>query len=292
MNKLGLHALVWVGGWNHEECETAITKTAEIGYDYIEIPALDPSTIDVNFTRAKLEQHNLGATVSLGLPIEADVSSEDPDTVARGEAILNDALRVTRDIGATHMCGILFSGFTKYMHPKTERGVQNSAEVLYRIAEKAKKDNILIGLEVVNRYETNLLNTAAEGVEMVKRIGSDNVAVHLDSYHMNIEESGLGNAIRGSSDHLGYFHIGESHRGYLGTGNIDFGDIFRALAEVNYDGPITFESFSSAVVAPNLSNVLGIWRNLWEDSEDLARHAKQFMETYIKSGHETYREGQ
>ena len=84
MNKLGLHALVWVGGWSREECETAITKTAEIGYDYIEIPALDPSTIDVNFTRSKLEQHNLGATVSLGLPIEADISSEDPDTVARG----------------------------------------------------------------------------------------------------------------------------------------------------------------------------------------------------------------
>ena len=290
MNKLGVHALVWVGGWSHKECETAVSKSAELGFDYIEIPALDPASVDTKHTLVQLEKYGIGATVSLGLPLDCDISSEDPEVVARGEAMLNDALRLTGEIGATHMCGILYSGFAKYMQPKTERGVQNSAEVLFRIAEKAKLENIAIGLEVVNRYETNLLNTGAEGVEMVKRVGSDNVYVHLDSYHMHIEESGLGNAIRGCADHLGYFHIGESHRGYLGSGNIDFQDIFSALAEIAYSGPITFESFSSAVVAPQLSNILGIWRNLWEDSEDLARHAKTYMEEQIKAGIETHRD--
>ena len=290
MNKLGVHALVWVGGWSHKECESAISKSAELGFDYIEIPALDPSSIDTKYTLAQLEKYGIGATVSLGLPLDCDISSEDPEIVARGEVLLNDALRLTGEIGATHMCGILYSGFAKYMQPKTERGVQNSAEVLFRIAEKAKLENIAIGLEVVNRYETNLLNTGAEGVEMVKRIGSDNVYVHLDTYHMHIEESGLSNAIRACGDHLGYFHVGESHRGYLGSGNIDFQDTFRALAEISYSGPITFESFSSSVVSTDLSNILGIWRNLWEDSEDLARHAKTFIEEQIKAGSETHRD--
>ena len=290
MSKLGVHALVWVGGWSHKECESAISKSAELGFDYIEIPALDPSSIDTKYTLAQLEKYGIGATVSLGLPLDCDISSEDPEIVARGEALLNDALRLTGEIGATHMCGILYSGFAKYMQPKTERGVQNSAEVLFRIAEKAKLENIAIGLEVVNRYETNLLNTGAEGVEMVKRIGSDNVYVHLDTYHMHIEESGLSNAIRACGDHLGYFHVGESHRGYLGSGNIDFQDTFRALAEISYSGPITFESFSSSVVSTDLSNILGIWRNLWEDSEDLARHAKTFIEEQIKAGSETHRD--
>ena len=191
MSNLGVHALVWVGGWSHKECESAISKSAELGFDYIEIPALDPSSIDTKYTLAQLEKYGIGATVSLGLPLDCDISSEDPEVVARGEVLLNDALRLTGEIGATHMCGILYSGFAKYMQPKTERGVQNSAEVLFRIAEKAKLENIAIGLEVVNRYETNLLNTGAEGVEMVKRIGSDNVYVHLDTYHMHIEEVGL-----------------------------------------------------------------------------------------------------
>ena len=121
MSKLGVHGLVWVGGWSHEECRTAITKTAELGYDYIEIPALDPSSIDVKFTHTQLKENDLGATVSLGLPSHADISSEDPDVVARGESILIDALNVTRDIGGTHMCGVLFSALTKYMRPKTDR---------------------------------------------------------------------------------------------------------------------------------------------------------------------------
>ena len=292
MSKLGVHALVWVGGWSHEECITAITKTAELGYDYIEIPALDPSSIDVKYTHTQLKENDLGATVSLGLPRHADISSEDPEVVARGESMLIDALNVTRDIGGTHMCGILYSALTKYMYPKTDRGINNSAEVLYRIAEKAKTAEIAIGIEVVNRYETNLLNTGAEAMEMLKLIGSDNVSVHLDSYHMNIEESGLGNAIRGCAERLGYFHIGESHRGYLGTGNIDFRDIFKALADIGYSGPITFESFSSEIVAPDLSNILGIWRNLWEDSYDLARHAKEFIEIQQKSAQETFRNEQ
>jgi D-psicose/D-tagatose/L-ribulose 3-epimerase len=239
-----------------------------------------------------LKENNLGATVSLGLPSHADISSEDPDVVARGENILIEALNVTRDIGGTHMCGILYSALTKYMYPKTDRGINNSAEVLYRIAEKAKTAEIAIGLEVVNRYETNILNTGTEAMEMLKLIGSDNVSVHLDSYHMNIEESGLGNAIRGCAERLGYFHIGESHRGYLGTGNIDFGDIFKALHVIGYTGPITFESFSSEIVASDLSNILGIWRNLWEDSYDLARHAKEFIEIQLKSAQETFRNEQ
>jgi D-psicose/D-tagatose/L-ribulose 3-epimerase len=72
-------------------------------------------------------------------------------------------------------------------------------------------------------------------------------------------------------------HIGESHRGYLGTGSVDFDTFFRALARLDYQGPITFESFSSAVVAPDLSRMLGIWRNLWTDNDDLGAHANAFI---------------
>ncbi|HEX6011190.1 MAG TPA: sugar phosphate isomerase/epimerase, partial [Geminicoccaceae bacterium] len=133
-------------------------------------------------------------------------------------------------------------------------------------------------VEVVNRYETNIVNTAAEVVELLDRIGQPNAFAHLDTYHMNIEEGFVGQAIERCGDRLGYFHVGESHRGYLGTGTVDFTAVFRSLARIGYDGPIAFESFSSAVVDPVLSNMLGVWRNLWSDGYDLARHAKAFME--------------
>jgi D-psicose/D-tagatose/L-ribulose 3-epimerase len=288
MNKLGVHALVWVGGWSHDECTKAIEQTAALGYDLIEIPALDPKSIDTKFTRQVIERNKLGITMSLGLDDAADISSNDPDKTKRGEQRLMDALAVGRDIGATHMCGILYSGFQKYATPPTQAGMARSVEVLQRICDVAAKSNITIGLEVVNRYESNVLNTAAQAVEFCQRIGAPNCKVHLDTYHMNIEEADIEAAIRQTGDYLGYFHIGESNRGYLGAGSIDFDKIFRGLAQANYTGPITFESFSSAVVNQQLSGILAIWRNLWDDGFDLARHAKAFIEANLRSAHEAH----
>ncbi|TDQ83265.1 D-psicose/D-tagatose/L-ribulose 3-epimerase [Dongia mobilis] len=286
MNKLGVHALVWTGGWNPREAALAVERTAELGYDLIEIPALDPAAIDVTLTRRLVEASGLGITVSLGLDGEADISSEDADKVTRGEKVLNDALAVTRDIGGTHMCGILYSGFQKYAVPATPRGVENSVDVLRRIAGRAAASSITIGLEVVNRYESNVLNTARQAVDFCRRIDAPNVKVHLDTYHMNIEENDIEQAILTAGADLGYFHIGESNRGYLGAGNIDFDKVFRGLARLDYRGPITFESFSSTVVDPRLSGILAIWRNLWEDSRDLAGHARDFIRANLKAARE------
>lgn len=281
MNKLGVHALVWVGGWSEAEASRAIASSAELGYDFIEIPLLNPFGFPVEHTRRELEAHELGATASLGLSRETDISSEDIDAVRRGEELLSTALSVVRDLGSTHLCGVIQSALQKYMQPKTERGLMNSIEVLGRLADKARASNITLCVEVVNRYETNVCNTAAEVVAILDRIGRPNVYAHLDTYHMNIEEGFVGLAIERCGERLGYFHVGESHRGYLGTGTVDFTSVFRSLARIGYNGPIAFESFSSAVVDPVLSNMLGVWRNLWSDSGDLARHAKAFMEDQL-----------
>src|SRR6478735_1511799 len=137
MNKLGVHALVWVGGWNHDECERAIAQTAELGFDLIEIPALDPSSIDSAFTRKMLDKYKLGTTMSLGLDAATDISSGDADKQKRGEARLMQVLSVARDIGATHVCGILYSAFQKYFEPPTAAGISGSVDVLRRIGEQA-----------------------------------------------------------------------------------------------------------------------------------------------------------
>ena len=281
MNKLGVHALVWVGGWSEAECARAIESTAELGYDYIEIPLLNPYGFPVGFTRARLDEHGLGATASLGLSPETDIASEDPDNVKRGEDLLGTAVSVARDLGASHFCGVIYSALQKYMRPRTEKGVANVVEVMGRVCERARASGITVGIEVVNRYETNIVNTGAEVVALLDRIGAPNAVAHLDTYHMNIEEGFVGKAIEDCGARLGYFHIGESHRGYLGTGMVNFTEVFRSLARIGYQGPIAFESFSSAVVDPALSNMLGVWRNLWSDGYDLARHAKAFMEAQL-----------
>lgn len=292
MNKLGVHALVWEKGWSHEECARAIARTAEVGFDLIEIPALDPRSIDVDFTRAQLEKNGIGATSSLGLDADTDISSGDPEKARRGQARLEEAVAMARDIGATHVCGILHSAFQKYSAPTTASGIVAAIEVLQRVGEMAAKSGVILGLEVVNRYESNVLNTASQAVELCKRIGAPNVKVHLDVYHMNIEESDIQQAILETGSYLGYFHTGDSHRGYLGSGSIDLAGAFRAVVKSGYRGPITFESFSSRVVGQPLEGILGIWRNLWEDSGDLAAHALMYTKAQLKAAQEAQKQAE
>lgn len=280
-NRLGLHANVWVAGWSEDEAARAIDKTAELGFDLIEAPALDPHALNVDFTRRRLEQAGIGITLSLGLDAQTDISSADPEKMRRGEERLLDVIAVARDLGATHVCGILYSAFQKYFEPPTSAGVAASVEVMARVAETAAASGITLGMEVVNRYETNMINTAAQAVEYCRRVGAPNVKVHLDVYHMNIEEADAVAAIHATGEHLGYFHTGESHRGYMGTGSIDLKSVFAALVRVGYEGPITYESFSSRVVGQPLTGILGIWRETWEDGEDLARHAKIYTEAQM-----------
>jgi D-psicose/D-tagatose/L-ribulose 3-epimerase len=153
--------------------------------------------------------------------------------------------------------------------------------VLGRLATQARGRGMTVGLEICNRYETNVVNTARQALVLADDIGEDNVLLHLDTYHMNIEEDDLVRPVREVGDRLGYIHIGENHRGYLGSGHLDFTTFFHALIDIHYTGPITFESFSSAVTAAGLSNDLAIWRNLWSDGEDLARHARTFIANHL-----------
>ncbi len=292
MNKLGVHAFVWEHGWTREQATRAINRTAEAGFDFIEAPSLDPSSINPPMTTKLLEEAGIGIAFSMGLDFDSDISSCDPEKEARGKAILLDAVSVCRDCGGKSIAGILYSAFGKYHDQPTAEGIRRSAEILREVAEEAAKSDIALCLEVVNRYETNILNTAAQGVEMCKLVGAPNVKVHLDVYHMNIEESDIPTAITDAGPHIGYFHTGDSHRGYLGSGSIDLQSVFRALVRAKYDGPITFESFSSRVVGQPLEGILGIWRNLWEDGFDLATHALMYTKAQLKAAHEVERQAE
>jgi D-psicose/D-tagatose/L-ribulose 3-epimerase len=283
MNPLGIHALVWAGGWSHKECEHAVRSTREAGYDIIEIPALDPASIDTGHTKAVLADHGIRGVCSLGLDLDADISSPDPSVVARGRARLADALAVVSAIGGDYLGGAVYSALAKYDRPLDPRGRDHMVAELRALAQSAAEHGVTVGLEPVNRYESNAINTVADALAVIEDVGEPNVVVHLDVYHANIEETDFVSPVREAGDKLGYVHIGESHRGYLGTGTIDFPAFFGALRDTGYAGPVTFESFSRAVVSPDLSDRLAVWRDLWTDGMDLATHARRFIADALTS---------
>jgi D-psicose/D-tagatose/L-ribulose 3-epimerase len=275
--KFGGHALVWAGDWSEASARKAAASAKKAGYDYIEMLMIEPDKIDVAMTKAVLSEYGLFATASLGLSSETDVTSTNPSIVKKGDELLRKVVDKLHAIGSTELCGVIYCSLGKYPGPASAENRANSIAAVARLADYAADKGININLEVVNRYETNIMNTGKEGLKFLEAVNRPNAYLHLDTYHMNIEEDGMSQAVLDAGDALGYVHIGESHRGYLGSGNVDFDTFFTALKKINYSGPITFESFSSVVVDPALSNALCIWRNLWEDSDDLAAHALKYM---------------
>jgi D-psicose/D-tagatose/L-ribulose 3-epimerase len=278
MGRLGIHSFVWTGGGTQDELERALEQSAECGYRLIEFAYLKPEKFNLDRLAQKAQSLDVDIAVTMGLPLNADVSSEDAAAVKAGEQLLADAVKAVRDVGGKKLGGILYSAHTKYSTMPTDRGRKNSIAAIAKTAEVARDAGVDLVLEIVNRFETNLLNTTAQGLDFIKATGSDGVTLHLDTFHMNIEEANPAAAIRMASDKIGYFHIGESNRGYLGDGVISFDPIFDALLDIDYQRDITFESFSRAVVDEALSLACAIWRDTWTDNLPLAKHAKAFID--------------
>lgn len=280
MIKIGVHALTFIGDIENKSIETCLSQVSKIGYDVMELPLLNPDALDTNFVSKAYEKFNIEPTVSLGLSFKTDIASEDKDRVNAGQELLLKALQKTIDVGSSNLCGVIHSALQKNDAPKTKKGYENSLSVIRDLAEKANQNNVTLSLEVVNRYETNIMNTAEDALNYLNDLNMPNVKIHMDTYHMNIEEDNFIDPIKSiGKNKLGMFHIGENHRGYLGSGHINFKEAFTGLREIEYSGIVTFESFSSKVVDPVLSNTLAVWRNLWSNSEDLATQAL----SYIKS---------
>jgi D-psicose/D-tagatose/L-ribulose 3-epimerase len=249
----------------------------------LEIPLLDPYGFDVPAAKRVLARQPVTIAASLGLGEDSDISSAEPQKVQAGEQLLGKALEVLSDLGSQYLIGVLYGVLKKYPGPATAAGRASSQEVLGRVSERAASLGITLCLEVVNRYESNLFNTVQGALAYLNELGDPRVKLHVDTYHMNIEESDLFSPILDAGDRLGYVHIGESHRGYLGSGTVDFDSFFRALNRIGYHGPITFESFSTTVVDETLSRSLAVWRNLWDDSDDLGAHAYTFIRNKIRA---------
>ena len=257
MNSLGVHSFVWTAGASDADAERAIGLTAKAGFDLMEIAAMDLAAIDIAFARRTLERHQIGATMSFGLDADHDVSSNDNARAEAGRQRLLDGITVARTV-----------------------------EVVRHVGKVAAQSGITLGMEFVNRYESNILNSAAQAVDFVHRVDFSDVPVHFDCDHMNIEEADVAEAIRATENYLGSFHTRDSRRGCLGSGSIDISRIFRSLVAIDYGDPITFESFSSRVVEQRLEGTRDIWRNLWEDGWDLAVDGRTYTLAQLKAPRE------
>ena len=255
MPEYGAHAFLWIGAWNVDDGNRAIRSAAEAGFDFIEIPVLDPERFDAREHAKTLADAGIGATVSLVLPEDAHM----PEQPERAKRFLADVLDVAETLGADTVAGCIgyhLGAFTG--EPPTGEERATVVTTLAEVADDAAERGIGLAFEVCNRYETYLYNTLADGQDAVRAMDRDNVVLHADTYHMNIEEEGFYQPIVDAAETLGYVHMSESHRGLVGSGTVIWDDVFRGLADAKYQGPLVLESF--AAINPDLQAATKLWR--------------------------------
>ncbi|MEM9780159.1 MAG: sugar phosphate isomerase/epimerase family protein, partial [Pseudomonadota bacterium] len=248
--------------WDRDGAERAIAAAQDYGMDFIEIALLDPPSADTTHSRKLLEAAGLSAVCSLGLP-QPVWASHNPEGAI---TFLTTAIEKTASMGGLALSGVTYGGIGERSGlPPTQTELDNVARTLSAAAAAAKAAGIQFGIEPVNRYETHLINTAAQAVEMVERVGAENLFVHLDTYHMNIEEKGVGRGILDARDHLRYIHLSESDRGTPGEGTCDWDEIFATLAAINFRGGLAMESFIN--MPPEIAHGLSVWRPVAKSHE-------------------------
>ncbi|MEM1078986.1 MAG: sugar phosphate isomerase/epimerase [Pseudomonadota bacterium] len=272
MEGFGVHTSMWTMSWDRAGCERAVAKAQSYGMDFLEIALLDPPSVDADHSRQVLEAAEMRSVCSLGLP-QAVWASHNPDGAV---AFLTDALDKAAAMGSEALSGVVYGGIGERSgKPPTQDELDNVADALTRAAAHAKSLGLLFGIEPVNRYETHLLNTGWQAVEMIERIGAENMFVHLDTYHMNIEEKGVAQGIIDAREHLRYIHLSESDRGTPGAGTIAWDEIFGALRAVGFTGGLAMESFID--MPPEIAFGLSVWRPVASGEAEVMENGLPFL---------------
>lgn len=261
----------------------ALTRLREIGYRRAVLPPLDPTTTDATSLRAAFDRADVAPVAMLGLAPGQDVGSADADERAAGRAALLAALDLAVDLGADQLNGVPYALFGK---PGTapDRGTfERSARVVGEVADHAAERGVHLTFEVLNRYEEGLVNTAAQAVEYVEASGSSHLGIHLDTFHMAIEETDVAEAVRTALPHLRYLELGQSGRGDLAAGAVDVAGVLSAALALGYAGRVGVESFSRALMPPDVADALAIWRSPYDDGLVLAERAFRLVETAARS---------
>jgi D-psicose/D-tagatose/L-ribulose 3-epimerase len=273
--KLGIHAGLWMARWT-DDITPIIRTVAELGYDGVEVSLLGMTDEKAKALAKTVRDHGLQVTCSDGLSAKADITSDDPAIRQAGIDYLKWAIATTSTIGSHGLAGVVYAPWEVFDPSHKAERAERSAHAFAELDSVLSAYEVTLGIEAINRFETDLVNTAAEAVAMARASGSSHVGALLDTFHLNIEEKDITAAIAHAGDRLVHFHVSDNDRGVPGSGHIPWLEVRDALRAIDYDGWIVAEMF---VIAGNPASAdLNIWRAIEPDASEAARRALAFMQ--------------
>jgi D-psicose/D-tagatose/L-ribulose 3-epimerase len=279
---LACHGAILVAAATPETLPASLAAIAALGYSRIVLPPLDPATTDAAALGRVITEHGLAPiTMVGGLSPESDVGSADPAVRAVGADILRSVIDFSVAVGSDQVNGVPYGLFGHPVGAISPEAFARSAREVGLAADYAHDHGITLTFEVLNRYETPLVNTAEQAMRFVELSGSENLRIHLDTFHMAIEEADMAAAIRLALPKLGYLELGQSGRGFISTGVVDNAEVVRIALDASYTGRFGIEAFARSIMPAGLGDVLAIWRDPYESGVELAADAAEV----VRRGH-------
>lgn len=279
--QFGANTFIWTSPFGTKDLGL-LPRIKSMGFDLVEVAVEDISIIDVRFLREALEENGLAVAICGAFGPTRDISSHDPDIRDNGKAYIIDCIRLAEAVQSTLVSGPLYSAVGKTRLVSADQKSRERAwcvDNLREVSRVAADAGVTLGIEPLNRFETDMINLVEQALALIEEVDHHVLKVHIDTFHANIEEKSIPDAIRMAGSRLGHFHACENDRGTPGTGHIDWIGVRDALRDILYDGPVVIESFTPGAV--EIAKAAAIWRPLAPSQDELAREGVRFLRSLL-----------
>jgi len=259
-----------------------VPHVASLGFDLIEVPIENIGDLDLDRVALAIRDHGLATSACVAISSDRDLIHPDPTVRQTGMTYVHRCIEAAEKLGAENLVGPFYSAVGRVWQAtrdERKRDMDLLVHQLRTLAADADNHGVVLCVEPLNRFETSFINLASQVIDLVDRIDHPSCQVMLDTFHMNIEERSIGNAIRSVGARLRHFHACENDRGAPGSGHVPWVEVGQALKDINYAGPVVIESFSSQV--KSIARAAAIWRPLAASQDDLARDGLEFLEQLL-----------
>jgi D-psicose/D-tagatose/L-ribulose 3-epimerase len=278
--KFGVSTWLWTSPFN-KETVSLFPKIKNYGYDAVEIPVEDPELVDLAAVKKALEDNGLNAIICGAFGPSRDFTHDDPAFHDTCFKYMDQCFEIASELGAKFVAGPMYSavGKARLVSPEQkklewDRAVQN----LRKVCGKARNHGLDIAIETLNRFETDLINTAEELAQLIQDINEKEAKALLDGFHISIEEPDIEKAIQRVGDKLIHVQVSENYRGTPGTGQTNWAAWKRGLESINYQGTISIESFTPKV--KELAGAVCIWKPLVPSQDGFAKEGLEFLKKW------------
>lgn len=272
---LGIHLSTFTPNWE-DPILPYLEAVKTMGFDMVEIPLMSPFSFEWKSVKEELSRLGLFCTCGTSMNPLEDISSMDPERRQAGEVRLRQCIDLCNALESDTLGGVLYAPWGIHIPREAFMDNRKSAiEVLKRVSPYAREKGVTLSLEILNRYESSVINTVQEGLFFINEIQDDGVKLHFDTFHAHIEEKSLSEAIRAGGHSIKHVHLCDNNRAAPGTGTIDFDQVLEDLKSIGYDGNLVIENF--VLPGTPAGNEVCVWSSVYDSPLKNAQYGYQYI---------------